>query len=118
MHTPLRAAFALLCVCTSCHRPDAQPTPTTPTPTTPTAPAVPVVVTTDAGLAGTPNTPSSADPRNVPIACATDADCPHLACGPCTSGEVVSRFVVSINCFRNPCPGTVAVCRGGVCVVR
>lgn len=53
-----------------------------------------------------------------PVTCSTDADCPHLACGPCESGAVVNRFIVSINCFRNPCPGSTAVCRNRVCVVR
>lgn len=53
-----------------------------------------------------------------PVTCATDADCPRLACGPCQSGDVVTRFFTSINCMRNPCPGSTAVCRNGVCVVR
>ena len=70
----------------------------------------------------TPPTPPAPPPpppgSNVPVACATDADCPRLACGPCQSGEVVTRFITSINCFRNPCPGSTAVCRNRICVVR
>jgi len=53
-----------------------------------------------------------------PVTCTTDADCPHLACGPCQTGAVVTRFFVGINCYRNPCPGSTATCRSGVCVVR
>lgn len=75
-------------------------------PTPPTQPAPP---------------PQPAPPQpapSPPVTCTTDADCPGLACGPCQSGAVVTRFFTSINCMRNPCPGSTATCRNGVCVVR
>jgi hypothetical protein len=49
------------------------------------------------------------------VTCTTDADCPRLACGPCTAGEVVTREHMRIKCFRNPCPGEVSTCQHGVC---
>ncbi|MBI2895327.1 MAG: hypothetical protein HYY06_17360 [Deltaproteobacteria bacterium] len=54
-----------------------------------------------------------------PAACRTDADCPRLACGPCTSGTPVPGGPQPL-CAVNPCPGAVAVCRPdtGRCVVR
>lgn len=78
-------------------------------PTPPTPPAPPP----------TPTPPAPPQPSpSPPVTCASDADCPRLACGPCQSGDVVTRFFTSINCMRNPCPGSTAVCRSGVCVVR
>ena len=62
-------------------------------------------------------TPEAPDPGS-PFACSRDADCPRLACGPCERGAVVSRYPTRVSCYRNPCPGAVAVCRGGVCVVQ
>lgn len=54
-----------------------------------------------------------------PIPCTADADCPSLACGPCTAGEKVTQLVAHMNCFRNPCPGQVAVCSPEhVCIAR
>lgn len=76
--------------------------------------------TTTAGGSATSRTtarPPAPDPES-PFACTSDRDCPGLACGPCVPGEVVKHRDVMINCYRNVCPGTSAVCRGGVCVVR
>lgn len=58
--------------------------------------------------------PSGAEP----VDCADDADCPRLACGPCATGDVVTGNHTRVLCYRNPCPGAVAVCRDDVCVVR
>ena len=30
------------------------------------------------------------DERDAPMRCSTDRDCPSLACGPCTTGDVVT----------------------------
>jgi hypothetical protein len=61
--------------------------------------------------------PPEPDP-NSPLTCAHDSDCPSLACGPCKSGQVVTRHYL-VNCHHNPCPKTMsAVCRAGVCMVR
>lgn len=62
--------------------------------------------------------PSQPAPADSSYACTRDSDCPSLACGPCKSGDVVKRSDVMVNCYRNPCPGTLAVCRAGACVVR
>lgn len=64
-----------------------------------------------------PLTPPPID--NTPIACKVDADCPSLSCGPCNAGDKITQQITHVNCFRNPCPGQVAVCSPErVCVAR
>ena len=54
-----------------------------------------------------------------PVPCQTDADCPPLACGPCTPGKVITRDRGAINCAINPCLDARAVCGpAGACVVN
>ena len=51
-------------------------------------------------------------------ACASDADCPPLPCGPCTPGAVIDKGPAP-SCSQNPCLDARAVCGpGGVCVVN
>ncbi len=66
-----------------------------------------------------PSPPSTPEPGpNTPITCQADSDCPHLSCGPCRSGQVVTELFIMVNCAVHPCPDvTAAVCRGGQCVV-
>jgi hypothetical protein len=60
---------------------------------------------------------SSASTQSLP--CKTDADCPPLACGPCTPGEVIKGDRVAVNCAINPCLDARAVCSpAGICVVN
>lgn len=64
------------------------------------------------------STPQKREPDwNAPIRCQNDTDCGRLVCGPCTPGEPVSVWHRMVNCTRNPCPGKVSVCQGGICVV-
>jgi hypothetical protein len=45
------------------------------------------------------------------IACQTDADCPHLACGPCEAGTPITRDMLGgPSCAVNPCLDASAVC--------
>ena len=66
----------------------------------------------------------SAQPRapepslDTPVPCNVDSDCPHLSCGPCKQGDPVTERFIRVNCYRNPCPGSTAVCRAGVCVIK
>jgi hypothetical protein len=46
-----------------------------------------------------------------PVACSTDADCPHLACGPCTAGAPITQSMLGgPECAVNPCLEASAVC--------
>ena len=67
-----------------------------------------------------PSADPSAPPRDddPPVACAKDEDCGSLACGPCTSGDVVRVSKQRMGCVVNPCPGATSVCRNKVCVVK
>ena len=50
--------------------------------------------------------------------CKSDSDCPSLACGPCTPGEVITDQAMK-ECVANPCLDASAVCGpNGVCVVN
>jgi len=54
-----------------------------------------------------------------PIPCQTDADCPALACGPCTPGEPFTRERATVDCKQDPCMDGGSVCGPQhVCVVR
>ncbi len=66
----------------------------------------------------TPAAPQAPPSVDAPMRCADDSECPRLACGPCQSGAPVPMIARFRSCTVNPCPGTVSVCRGGVCVVR
>ena len=91
------------------------------------------------GCSGGPNGCQSTDSANAPGAeprkessgapsgsasnqlfpCKTDADCPPLACGPCTPGAVITREPTATNCAINPCLNARAVCSPtGQCVVN
>lgn len=74
--------------------------------------------------AATPQAPAALPPGTTapppttsPLPCTRDADCPRLACGPCRTGDVITRSPMP-SCTVNPCPDATAVCRQGVCVVR
>ena len=69
-------------------------------------------------VSNTPSPPTKSPDADEPITCAQDADCGHLSCGPCQSGQVVTTLVIRVSCAVNPCPGTKAVCRNRVCVVQ
>lgn len=68
--------------------------------------------------APTPASPASLPSPDDPHSCERDEDCPRLACGPCEPGEQVLHRFTRINCYANPCPEAVAVCRDRVCIVR
>src|SRR5256885_2121398 len=41
--------------------------------------------------------------NEAPVACRTSAECPHLACGPCTAGTpITSSMVNGPECAVNP----------------
>ena len=45
------------------------------------------------------------------VACRTDAECPHLACGPCTPGTPITKEMLGgPECAVNPCLDASAVC--------
>lgn len=99
----LLVACLLACSPSPASPPASDPPPTAPTPAPPPPPPVRTAPPMDES----------------PISCTTDADCPSLACGPCTAGEKVTQMLTHVNCFRNPCPGQVAVCSAEhVCVAR
>ena len=48
---------------------------------------------------------------DAPVACRTDAECPHLACGPCTAGTPITQSMINgPECTVNPCLDASAVC--------
>jgi len=50
-------------------------------------------------------------PATEAVACRTDADCPHLACGPCTPGTpITNEMLGGPSCAVNPCLDASAVC--------
>jgi hypothetical protein len=53
------------------------------------------------------------------ISCKADADCPALACGPCTPGTVITKDMTrGPSCAVNPCSNAGATCNPQhVCVV-
>ncbi|MGH8173901.1 MAG: hypothetical protein ACREPX_12225 [Rhodanobacteraceae bacterium] len=45
------------------------------------------------------------------VMCQTDADCPHLACGPCTPGTPITKEMTGgPDCAVNPCLDASSVC--------
>jgi hypothetical protein len=46
---------------------------------------------------------------DAPVTCKTDDEC-NVACGPCTSGDVIKASDRTLGCAVNPCPGTVTIC--------
>ncbi|HEY6894475.1 MAG TPA: hypothetical protein VI258_09925 [Rhodanobacteraceae bacterium] len=43
--------------------------------------------------------------------CESDADCPHLACGPCEAGMPITREMLGgPECAVNPCLDASAIC--------
>lgn len=53
-----------------------------------------------------------------PVPCESDADCPRLACGPCTPGRELTQWDIHIDCKMNPCDNGDSVCGpANVCVV-
>jgi hypothetical protein len=68
---------------------------------------------------GSASTQPFAPEPDEPIACKTDSDCPSLACGPCTPGEVIKKEREARECYVNPCLDAHAVCGPKrVCVVN
>lgn len=54
-----------------------------------------------------------------PIPCQTDADCPGIACGPCSPGKIVTEREVKRDCKTNPCLDARLVCtEAKVCAVH
>lgn len=54
-----------------------------------------------------------------PIPCQSDADCPGMACGPCSPGKVVTEREVKVDCKTNPCIDARLVCtEAKVCAVH
>jgi hypothetical protein len=50
-------------------------------------------------------------PAKEGVACRTDADCPHLACGPCEPGTPITKEMLDgPSCAINPCLDASAVC--------
>ncbi len=46
-----------------------------------------------------------------PVHCNADAECPHLACGPCTAGAPITQSMLGgPECAVNPCLDASAVC--------
>jgi hypothetical protein len=102
--------FSFLIACSTAQPPGGSTIPEVATPGSPGVPAQPP--------APRP-APLQPDNGDTPIACGSDADCPHLACGPCTAGQPVTHLVATVSCTVNPCPGQVAVCSPAhVCVAR
>jgi len=66
----------------------------------------------DDGAAIAAATPTNKDESAAQgVACATDADCPHLACGPCTPGTPITKEMLGgPECAVNPCLEPSAVC--------
>ncbi len=60
-----------------------------------------------------------ADAAGAGISCKADADCPALACGPCTPGTVITKDMTrGPSCAVNPCLNAGATCNPRhVCVV-
>jgi len=53
---------------------------------------------------------AGADP-NAPVRCESDAECPHLACGPCDAGTPITHSMLGgPECAVNPCLDASAVC--------
>jgi hypothetical protein len=53
--------------------------------------------------------PSVPEPNHRPFSCTKDADCPSLACGPCTPGELILDEGRT-ECVVDPCLDAHAVC--------
>jgi hypothetical protein len=54
---------------------------------------------------------SDAKSSDAPVACRTDAECPHLACGPCTAGAPITQSMLGgPECAVNPCLDASAIC--------
>jgi hypothetical protein len=74
--------------------------------------APPVVTAPGRATASPAPTPADA------IGCKSAADCPRLACGPCTPGTPITRDLLGgPSCFRNPCRNAESACEAGRCVV-
>lgn len=60
--------------------------------------------------------PAIAAPRDAmdphePVRCESDADCPHLACGPCEAGTPITPSMLGgPECAVNPCLDASSVC--------
>jgi hypothetical protein len=51
------------------------------------------------------------EPAGEGIACASDKDCPVMACGPCTPGTPITKAMFpSPSCAVNPCLDASAIC--------
>jgi hypothetical protein len=60
--------------------------------------------------AASPTTPPAAK-ADEPVRCESDADCPHLACGPCDAGAPITQAMLGgPACAVNPCLDASAVC--------
>ncbi len=64
--------------------------------------------------------PDSSKDDGSGLSCKTDADCPTLACGPCTPGTLITKKLLNgPSCARNPCKDAAASCNPkGRCVVH
>jgi hypothetical protein len=55
--------------------------------------------------------PPDARKLDEPVRCESDAECPHLACGPCDAGTPITRSMLGgPECAVNPCLDASAVC--------
>ena len=51
------------------------------------------------------------DAASEPVRCESDAECPHLACGPCEAGTPITRSMLGgPECVVNPCLDATSVC--------
>ena len=64
-----------------------------------------------AGALGAAPPVAEGDRANEPVRCESDADCPHLACGPCEAGTPITNAMLGgPACAVNPCLDASAVC--------
>lgn len=78
-----------------------------------------VILGCDSADTSTKTDPKATRAPDAPMPCETDKDCPPIACGPCTPGEVLTDENSAFDCKMNPCVGGGAVCGADkVCVVR
>lgn len=88
-------------------------------PVAPAPASAPGAVKPPPGPVGPATLEAPAPAASGPIACKVDADCPVLACGPCTPGTVITRERMNgPDCARNPCKNAASSCTDQVCVVH
>jgi len=61
--------------------------------------------------AGAPANGADRDAASEPVHCESDAECPHLACGPCEAGTPITHSMLGgPECAVNPCLDASSVC--------